>query len=124
MTKVLLLCLSGALGTWARVALSSFAVARLGTAFPWSTLGVNLLGSLMFGVVWAACESRGAQTLELRWYLLAGFMGAFTTFSTFMFDVVALLTAGRPGAALLNLVVQNTLGLVCLGSGLALGRSF
>jgi CrcB protein len=49
-------------------------------------------------------------------------MGAFTTFSSLMFDVMSLLSAGRPLAALGNLLAQNLLGLACIGAGLALGR--
>jgi CrcB protein len=122
MTKALLLFAAGALGTWLRVSFSAFALARTGGTFPWGTFGVNLIGSLLFGFVWAATENRGAGFAELRFYLLAGFMGAFTTFSSLMFDVMSLLSAGRPLAALGNLLAQNLLGLACIGSGLALGR--
>lgn len=123
MVKLLVLGFAGALGTLARVGLSSWLTARLGATFPWGTLAVNLVGSLAFGAVWAAAENRGANAHELRFYLLAGFMGAFTTFSSLVFEVAALLSAGRTAVGLLNLVLQNVLGLVCVGAGLALGRN-
>lgn len=73
--------------------------------------------------MWAVAENRGGIALGARFYLLAGFMGAFTTFSTLVFDVATLIAQGRASAGFLNLVLQNLLGVACVGAGLILGRS-
>jgi CrcB protein len=83
---------------------------------------VNLLGSFLFGLVFASFENRGGLPASLRLIALSGFLGAFTTFSTLMFEVVALLEGGRTGAAVLHLLVHNGLGLGCILLGLWLGR--
>jgi CrcB protein len=88
--------------------------------FPWATASVNLLGCLLFGVV-AALLPEEESGSPVRVFLLAGFLGAFTTFSTFAFDSVRLLQESRPGSALLNLALQNAGGLLFLGLGLWLG---
>jgi len=122
MSKWLFLALAGALGTLARVALSEAVAARLGNALPWGTLVVNLLGSALFGVVFAATDQSPIAP-GVRLYALAGFMGAFTTFSSLMFDVSALASSGRLMAAVLDLCLHNLLGLAAFGLGLGLGRS-
>lgn len=122
MTKVLLLALCGALGTLLRVGLSSLVLARFGSDFPWGTLIANLVGSAVFGVVWAATGGASPDPSPWRFYVLAGLLGAFTTFSSLMFDVANLLSAGRTSAALLNLVGQNALGLGAMALGILVGQ--
>lgn len=124
MHKILWLALAGALGTLARAGLTRVVQRALGLGFPWGTVAVNLLGSLAFGLVWAATERRLDAAPEARLYALTGFMGAFTTFSTFVFDSATLVQEGRIGAALANVALQNLLGLACVGIGLWLGRAF
>lgn len=121
MNKLFYLALAGALGTLARVALSQAAAARLGDALPWGTLVVNVLGSVLFGIVFAATEQSPIAP-AVRLYALAGFMGAFTTFSSLMFDVSALASTGRWSAAVLTLALHNLLGLAAFALGLGLGR--
>jgi len=121
MNKLFFLALAGALGTLARVAVMEAAATRLGSALPWGTLLVNVLGSLLFGAVFAATEQT-AIAPAARLYVLAGFMGAFTTFSTLMFDVSALASGGRMAAAVLVLALHNLVGLAAFGAGLGLGR--
>jgi CrcB protein len=121
--KLLILAGAGALGTVSRVGLSALLQRVLGLGFPWGTVGVNLLGCFLFGLVWAVFESRLKGVPDVRWFLLAGFMGAFTTFSTYVFEVVALLEKSRWLAAGANLALQNGVGIVALMAGIAIGRS-
>jgi fluoride exporter len=123
MTKILWLALAGALGTLARAGLTRLVQRAVGLGFPWGTLTVNLVGSLLFGLVWAVTERRLTGAAELRLVFLTGFMGAFTTFSTLVFDTTALIQQERIGAALGNLALQNLLGLICVGVGLWAGRA-
>ena len=110
----------GAIGTLCRAGAIG-AVQRLGGRFPWATLTVNLLGCLAFGLVLALAE-RGRIGDDLRRLLLVGFMGAFTTFSSFAGDTLGLLQSGRFGAALLNVLGQNVLGVSFVALGTWLGR--
>jgi CrcB protein len=115
---------AGALGALARYSLAGL-VQRIGGAnFPWGTLTVNILGSFLFGVVWSLAEERMIISGETRLIVLTGFMGAFTTFSTFMFETSALLREAEWSLAALNLAGQNMVGLVCLFLGLLVGRLF
>lgn len=123
MSKILGLALAGALGTLARAGLTRVVQRLAGLGFPWGTLAVNMLGSLLFGLVWAVTERRWPDATDLRLVVLTGFMGAFTTFSTFVFDTAALVQQDRIGAALGNLAVQNVLGLGCVAVGLWVGRA-
>ena len=122
-TRWLLLAVFGAIGTIARAELGSLVQRLTGPAFPWGTVSVNLVGSLLFGLVWAAAAGH-ARASDVRLAALTGFMGAFTTFSTFMFDTAELAEASRFGAMAGNLVLQNAAGLVCMTVGLAIGRAF
>ena len=122
LTKILWLALGGALGTLARAGLSAAVQRAAGASFPWGTLTVNVLGCLLFGWVWAWTEARAQLPAELRLVVLTGFMGAFTTFSTYVFDTGQMLGAGRWAAAAGHLALQNGIGLLCLFVGLSLGQ--
>ncbi|NUN49602.1 MAG: fluoride efflux transporter CrcB [Candidatus Brocadiae bacterium] len=107
----LLLALAGAAGTLARWGLGAAVTAIRPGSFPWATLAVNALGCLLFGVVTAFADARGSLSAEMRGVLTTGFLGAFTTFSTFASETVHLHRDGRGGAALLNVAAQVFLGL-------------
>src|SRR5688572_19520705 len=119
-SKIILLALAGAAGTLARAGLTSLVDRIFGPRFPWGTLSVNLVGCLLFGVVWAAAESR-LRVADIRLVALTGFMGAFTTFSTYIFELTVLGRDGRFAAALASFVVHNAAGILSLLLGLALG---
>lgn len=123
MMKWLLLAAFGALGTVARAEMSAWVQRAAGAGFPWGTVAVNLLGSFLFGLVWSASDGL-AHARDVRLSALTGFMGAFTTFSTLMFDVEQLGETSRFGAAASNLALQNAAGIACMIAGLALGRIF
>lgn len=122
MSNVLLIALGGALGTLGRLGLSALTQRLAGPSFPLGTVSVNLVGCFLFGLVWAITEERAQTPPEVRLLVLTGFMGAFTTFSTFVFDSSQLLTTGRTLAFAANVLVQNAAGLGLLTLGLTLGR--
>ena len=121
---------AGVLGTLARYGLSGLVQRSTGGAFPWGTLAVNALGCLAFGVVWSVAETRfldgravpSALSADARTVILVGFLGAFTTFSSFAFETGQLLRDAKPALAAANLVAQNALGIAAFFGGLALGR--
>ena len=122
MTKLLWMALAGALGTLARYGLSKLVQDSTESLFPWGTLAVNVVGCLVFGTLCSALGERFAFSPQTRIILLVGFMGAFTTFSTFAFETGELLREGSWLLAAGNLTAHNMLGLAALFAGLALGR--
>src|SRR5690242_16231 len=74
----------------------------LGTAFPWGTLTVNILGSLVMGILagWLTFKAGAAWSQPLRLFLTTGILGGFTTFSSFSLDVVLVWERGQAGTAL------------------------
>ncbi len=120
--KILLLALAGAAGSLARYWVSGAVHAWLGPDFPWGTWAVNVLGCFLFGLVWVLCEERFVISGQTRMIILVGFMGAFTTFSTYVFEsarLVGEVSMLRAGA---NLLGQNVAGFAGLYLGFVLGR--
>ncbi len=122
--KLAVLAAAGALGTLARYGLTGAVHKLKGTAFPWGTLAVNLIGCLIAGFIWTLFEGRKPVDAETRTLILVGFMGAFTTFSAFILDTGHLIRAADWTSAAANISVQNVVGIVALFAGMALGRLF
>jgi fluoride exporter len=120
--KLAWIAVAGAVGTLARYGLGGLVQNAVGTLFPWGTVVVNLVGCLAFGLVISILGERFTFSGELRMILLTGFMGAFTTFSTFMYETEQLLEGSQWGWAVGNLALQNVVGLLAVFVGLALGR--
>ena len=111
--------MGGALGAVARHALTLWA-ARAFPAFPVGTLGINVLGSFLLGLT-VALVLRGAVPEAWRVAFGTGFLGAFTTFSTFSVDAVRLLQGGEWRALALYMGGNVGLGLLAALIGLTLG---
>ncbi len=111
------------LGAVCRAAVDRGVVARVGpTRLPWATMTVNVLGSLLLGVVlgWsAAAGTESARTVEL--IIGTGFAGGLTTYSTFSFESFTLLREGRPRAALAYGALTIGLALAAVTLGIAMG---
>ena len=121
--RILLLAAAGAVGTLARYWLSG-AVQRISsTTFPWGTLAVNGSGCFLFGLVWALADERLLISGQTRLIVLVGFMGAFTTFSTYMFETRQMLATSEWLFGFANFAVENIAGIALLLLGMALGRS-
>ncbi len=91
-----------------------------GSALPWATVGINVLGSLLLGML----VSSGLTDPSTRAILGVGFLGGFTTFSTFTVQIVLDVEAGEPGRALLCLAASLVLGLLAATAGYVIGRQF
>lgn len=120
--KLGLIALAGAIGSLARYWVSGLVYGLAGRDFPWGTAAVNILGCFLFGLIWQLGEGRMLLRSETRGIILTGFMGAFTTFSTFIFESNGLLEDGRYLPALANVGFQTVLGFAALFGGLTLGR--
>lgn len=119
MSRLAFIALLGAVGTVLRV-LIAFQVGR-SHALPWATLGVNVVGSLLVGVL----ASIGPDQLSPAWRaaLSVGLLGAFTTYSTFALETLRMVEVGRLGSAIGYVAMTVGLGLLAVWLGAALGRA-
>ena len=122
LTKLVCLSLAGAIGTLARFWVSELVKRHVISSLPWGTWAVNVTGCFFFGLIWVLAEERNVVSPEVRFVALVGFMGAFTTFSTYLFESVDLLRAGAMLSAFLNLAGQNLAGFAAVLAGMALAR--
>jgi fluoride exporter len=120
--KLLFIALAGSLGTLARYGLGGLVQEYSGKVFPWGTVVVNLLGCFVFGILFSSLEERWPASGEVRSIVLIGFLGAFTTFSTFIFETRKLLEDAQWLPAIGYFTFHNIGGLLALVAGLALGR--
>ncbi len=104
--------LGGACGAMARYSVGAWLFPIEGHRFPLSTLFVNVLGALLMGVFYVIIVEKAALTGYWRELLMVGFLGAFTTFSTFSLDALALWQNGHLALALFYVTVSV---LLCLG---------
>ena len=111
----------GALGALLRYGLAGLIQKAVGSPFPWGTVTVNVIGSLMMGVCWEYLF-RSPASPALRGFIVVGFLGAFTTFSTFSLETVLLARLHDMHAALLNVFVSNTVCISAVLLGLHLTR--
>jgi CrcB protein len=121
-TRFALICLGGAFGTGARYLLGGAVTRWAGPDFPYGTLLINVLGSLLIGVVQQVALSTLLIPETLRLVLTVGVMGGFTTYSSFSYETIRLLEAGSWMAATLYVVLTTALCLACCVAGLSLGR--
>jgi fluoride exporter len=119
---ILWLAVLGAAGTLCRYWLDGFLQDLSGSRFPWGILVVNLVGCFAFGFVYPLAEGPMHISSPTRQIILTGFMGAFTTFSTFTYQTVDFLEKGQWADAFANVAVQLVCGIGLMFVGLALGR--
>lgn len=113
----------GFLGAILRYLVSSWCQKNLGASFPWGTFFVNILGCFLIGFLmgFALTKEKNILNPNFQLFLTTGFLGAFTTFSTFSYETLVLIREDRLEWALLNIALNMLIGLgaVFLGSGIA-----
>lgn len=122
MHQLLAIAVGGALGSVFRFIVSTNVHRVMGKDFPYGTLTVNVLGSLLMGFLFIMLVERQISSIELRSGVLFGLLGAFTTFSSFSFETLALLESGDFGKALINVLMSVTCCLLATWIGLGIGR--
>ena len=118
---LLVIALGGAAGTLLRLAVAR-ALPSGADGFPWDTLLVNLIGSLILGFVVVTALERLGPTRYFRPLIGTGFCGGLTTFSTFAVEVVLLIRSDRLGVAALYVLVSLVAGLALARTGMVLAR--
>ncbi len=118
----ILVGIGGFIGANARYWTGVWVSARHQSGFPYGTLAVNLLGSFILGLLTAIWVSRGGGDPRLKLLIGTGFLGAFTTFSTYMVESVTLLWDGKVSMALIYVLGSVVLGMLLAFGGMWLGR--
>lgn len=118
---ILIIGIGGFIGANARYIVSTWAAGRFGVTFPWGTLIINFTGSCLLAVFLAWAGNRALVDPRLRLLIAVGFFGAYTTFSTFANESVALLNAGNWIGAAGNILGTNLVCILGAFLGLALG---
>jgi fluoride exporter len=119
---ILVVSLGAAAGANARYWLGAWLSQRLASTFPYATLIINVTGSLALGFIMTLATQRYLVDPRLRIALTVGFLGAYTTFSTYEYESVNLMLAGQWGAGLLNLGESAIVGAIAVGAGVVLAR--
>jgi CrcB protein len=113
MTQVLAIAAGGAIGALLRYWVSTTVQGRTASVFPYGTLTVNVVGSLLIGFLYILLIERLAAGPAVRAFMLIGVLGAFTTFSTFSMETLNLMESGHLGKALVNMLASV---IVCVGA--------
>jgi fluoride exporter len=120
--RILFVGLAGLLGTLARYGMSGIVARRFGETFPTGTLVVNIIGCFLAGVLFYLFQERFMINPEIRIATMIGFLGGFTTFSSFGLQTFTLLKDGEVALAILNVVISNVLGILMVWAGYALAK--
>jgi len=112
----------GAVGAVARYGMASGVYAVLGRGFPYGTFAVNLLGSLLMGFLFVYLLERITVGPEMRAAIIVGFLGSFTTFSTFSMETLTLINQGAYIKAALNIVLSVVLCILFTALGVVMAR--
>lgn len=122
MLHLLLVALGGASGSVLRYLVGHWSLRQFGPAFPWGTMIVNIVGSLLIGLLAEFIARRLDASAEVRLLLVTGFLGGFTTFSAFSLDALTLFERGATTIAVVYVVTSVAVSLAAVMGGLALGR--
>ena len=122
MKIIFLTALAGAAGALLRWGATRLTTLWCGAMLPWGTLAVNVIGAFAAGFLYILCRARWGAYEEYWPIIFIGFLGAFTTFSTFALESARFFCEEKYGKFLLNLLLQNAVGLAAALAGLYLAK--
>jgi CrcB protein len=120
--RYVLIAIGGAIGALARFALGSYVGNRMGARFPFGTMLINLSGSFLIGMIMTIIAERASVNRNLVYLVPIGFIGAYTTFSTFEFETLRLVQDGQMFAAFTNIGLSVVIGFAMVWLGVVAGR--
>jgi CrcB protein len=123
-TEYLAIAVGGALGACLRYYIGGFVLARTLTPFPLATFIINVSGSFIIGFFLTVATERIIVSPHVRLAVAVGFVGAYTTFSTFEYETIRLIEERRFVHAVLNVVLSVVVGFIAVWGGIALARKF
>ena len=124
MGQVVAIMLGGAFGALSRFGIAQLMIQLFGKGFPYGTLVVNVVGSLLIGFFSVYFLTKTQWDPMIKMAVIVGFLGAFTTFSTFSMDTLLLLESGAVAKGMLNIALNVCLTLLSVWIGVLVARSF
>ncbi|MFH1137009.1 MAG: fluoride efflux transporter CrcB [Pseudomonadota bacterium] len=121
LAKMFLVLCGGGLGAASRYGVGLLAARAWGVDFPWGTLAVNLAGCFLIGFLFALADRARIMTPDMRLFLITGYLGGLTTFSSFSLETVNAVRAGQGLRALANVLSNTAGGLALTILGMRLG---
>jgi CrcB protein len=123
MTKYWVVGLGGFIGSIARFWLGGYISNRMGTRFPYGTFVINITGSFLIGLIVTLLAERAHWSANWRYLIPIGFIGAYTTFSTFELETFQSVRSGELLIALLNVALSVIIGFIAVWLGVVTGRT-
>lgn len=123
MLKYVMVGIGGALGSILRFWLGSLIGSRMGTRFPYGTFVINVTGSFLIGFVFALLTARTQWSVNWRYLIPIGFIGGYTTFSSFEFETLRTIQDGQIGIGLLYVGLSVVLGFFAVWGGVVTGNA-
>lgn len=122
--KFLWIALGGALGAIARYSVGVWVYERMGTRFPYGTLLINVTGCFLMGLVLVILDAHLDLSPGWRYAIPTGFIGAYTTFSTFEYETLHAMQSGQAGTAMLYFSASLVMGFLGVWLGMQCGKVF
>jgi CrcB protein len=121
--KYLMVGIGGCLGSILRFWLGSYIGNKMGTRFPYGTFVINITGSFLIGLVFALLTVKTEWSPNWRYLIPIGFIGGYTTFSSFEFETLRTMQDGQIGLGLLYVAASVVVGFVAVWGGMIAGRA-
>jgi fluoride exporter len=121
--KYVMVCVGGGLGSVLRFWLGSYIGSKMGTRFPYGTLVINITGSFLIGLTLALLTAKTRWSPNWRYLIPIGFIGGYTTFSSFEYETLRTIQDGQIGMGLLYIAASVIFGFAAVWGGVVAGRA-